>query len=279
MIGLSQPFQEKLLQSKDYRGFLDVFFKVSRGAKAAPLTYGELAKRAGFKSRSFLNEVVLGRRRLTSTSTEKVIHGLKLDSTWAKYLRLLVEYDEAQEEKKSELLENLERLRNVIRTRIQKKDTPREGLKKVLLKADFPEVYAALGSGDQAVHLTTVVARTDLPQDSVRKILNQMESVGLVTSEGDLYLPCLGALDLNQLGRDEFLKMDFFRACEKAKLRFDQQAAKQTALFTTQTYLVSEKKLPELRQRLSALVQDFVDTSEMPDGDTVAELVVALTHS
>jgi uncharacterized protein (TIGR02147 family) len=87
-----------LYQYVDYRLFLKERFEELQ-ARDATFSQRGLSRKAGIANPGFFNEVIKGRRRLSPAATEKMAKGLDLSASDAKYLALMVEYNEAREPK------------------------------------------------------------------------------------------------------------------------------------------------------------------------------------
>lgn len=92
------PTPIDLYQYQDYRRFLKERFEELQAHDPAFSQRG-LSRKAGIANPGFFNEVIKGRRRLSPAATEKMAKGLDLSVSDAKYLALMVEYNEARETK------------------------------------------------------------------------------------------------------------------------------------------------------------------------------------
>lgn len=50
-------------------------------------------------------------------------------------------------------------------------------------------------------------------------------------------------------------------------------------LFATQTFLVKPSSMEALSKELSRVVREFADSSDDEEGESIAEIVIALTHN
>lgn len=81
---------------EDYRRFLKDRFEELQ-SRDATFSQRGLSRKAGIANPGFFNEVIKGRRRLSPAATEKMAKGLALAPSEAKYLALLVEYNETRD--------------------------------------------------------------------------------------------------------------------------------------------------------------------------------------
>ena len=135
---------KNLLEASEYRGFLSVLY--THNKKQSPqFSYAYLAKRCHFSSKSFIKEVIDGKKRLSIESTHKIIEGLSLPSLWGKYFfNLVISDDKAPGAKPLAAQKELRRLRHKL---IEKKPlTVNENNSQLFQLTAWPHVYAALGS-------------------------------------------------------------------------------------------------------------------------------------
>lgn len=84
-------FAEELLAATDFRQFILCFFKRHPGRNfPEPLTYQRFADLAGFASKSFMADVIAGRKQLSKVSFEQTAVALKLNPDWREYLFFLI---------------------------------------------------------------------------------------------------------------------------------------------------------------------------------------------
>ncbi len=278
-------FETQLLNALDYREFLKTFFLKNRNCESPrALTYQEFANRAGFSSKSFMKEVIDGKKKLSPNSLEKVKVGLKLNGFWSDYFEGLIGSEEPSfqtakhskeyyEEKLSKLKKKFSKLKD------KKVLTSNSSLVQVFLETNFPEVYASLGDTDHGEEFNVIANRSKVETERLEAILQKMQESGLVLKKGNKYIPIAGALDISEIKSTEVYKMDFFRSIEKAKQRFQAQLSSDKALFMTQTFSVSESQLQEFKESLAILIEEFSAECESPQGDCVAEVVVSFTNN
>jgi uncharacterized protein (TIGR02147 family) len=280
-------FEKKLLGAEDYRSFLRLFFDKSLAReKPRPLSYRDFANRAGFSSKAFMRDIIVGKKRLTVASFERVSSALQLSSAWRSYLRHLVAAEEPKfrgpRESEREVRGKVESLRKELgvakRTLRHAKTSP---VIEVFLKENFPDVYASLGTQNEGATREEIAARSGLGLTRVTSILREMETAGLVdaVSLPGRYLAVAPALEAVNLKDQAIFQQDFKRALERARRRLNHQCASDKSLFMTQTFSVSLEKLPALKAELAELIARFAEASENPTGDTVSELLISFTNS
>jgi uncharacterized protein (TIGR02147 family) len=89
MTTLSPATTEDLLRTDDYREFLKDYLEKTR-IRNRPVNLADLARKAQFSSRSFVSDVLRGKRRITPSSLPRFKQALGLTGAWAQYFELLV---------------------------------------------------------------------------------------------------------------------------------------------------------------------------------------------
>lgn len=277
-------FIETLLIAPDFRQFLLCFFQKDHERRAPkPLSYQRFADLAGFASKSFMADVIAGRKQLTQSSFERTVLALKLNRTWREYLFYLIARDNAafrlnfsSEEIEAKITELN---RSLKAKRIIRHSSGDNSLVKAYLRPDFPEVYAALGTIDRGASFAEIQQRANIQETSLSPILEELVKVGLADMREGRYHPVASALAADELQGAMIFHEDFMRSLSKARRRFPEQAQTTSSLFITQTFSVSSAQLPEFKRELSRLITEFSDRIEEAEGDAVAEICVSFTHN
>lgn len=97
------PAPTDVYRYEDYRSFLKDRFEELQARDPAFSQRG-LSRKAGIANPGFFNEVIKGRRKLSLAATEKMARGLTLPPADAKYLSLMVAYNESRDPRMRESL-------------------------------------------------------------------------------------------------------------------------------------------------------------------------------
>ena len=273
-------FINKLLEARDYRAFLHCFFdKDIKRKKPVVLTLQKFATKANFSSRSFIRDVILGKKRLTRRSLPKVIKGLSLNSTWARFFETLVFLEEEDLRNENLQEEQLAKRLKKLRMQLGLLDAPEDNQRAytVLLNKNFPDIFAALGDESGAT-FEEIQSRTNLSERTVKNILSQMLRAKIIKLDTSHFIVTEQAIELVNLKDENLFKEDYLRALAKLRKRFKHQI-KGDSLFVTQTFSVQKKKIKEFKSQLNQLVSDFADEAEDPLGDCIFEITLGATHS
>lgn len=91
----------------DYREFLKDYYEEKKAASPV-FSYKSFANKAGFKTKSFLKMVIMGKKNLSDVSLQKVAQAIKLDPKATSYFEDLVAFNQAKSLKlRNQLLEKL----------------------------------------------------------------------------------------------------------------------------------------------------------------------------
>ncbi|HLP43435.1 MAG TPA: TIGR02147 family protein, partial [Fibrobacteria bacterium] len=138
--GESEP---NIYQYLDYRTFLTDRFRWLQ-TQDSSFSQRRLARVAGFANPGFFNEVIKGRRKLSSAAIERMGVGLSLDANGIEFLRVLVAFTDAKDsDEKGEAMRKLEFRRN--RRFFRRLN---QSQSKYYLDLNYPLVRAAIGVCD-----------------------------------------------------------------------------------------------------------------------------------
>lgn len=284
----NDEFKIKLLESPNYREFMRLFFiNRSNSEKPKRISFAEFARRCNFASKSYVNDIVLGRKKLTPNSFEKVAQGLKLNSTWTEYFKILVALQESDFQSPKKNSEYFRERHKKIKMQIQRSlstcqiSENESKYQRILLSPDFPEVYASLGELGEGAPWSVILKRSGLPQEHLKKVLEDFESIGLLKIDTMTahYVPSFVAIESYGLQATEIFRRDFFASLEKSRTRFHKQAKSTDSLFMTQTFSVKSQDLCGFKMQLAELIENFSAQAESPEGDCLAEVCLSFTNN
>jgi len=137
---VSEP---SIYQYLDYRLFIKDRFRWLQ-SRDPSFSQRKLARVAGFANPGFFNEVIKGRRKLSSAAIERMGEGLSLDGNGVEFLRVLVALTDAKDtEEKKAAMRKLEFRRN--RSFFRRLN---QSQSKYYLDLNYPLVRAAIGVCD-----------------------------------------------------------------------------------------------------------------------------------
>ena len=271
----------KYTQSECYRSFLMSFFR-HRVQLGKPLTYGALAQACGFKSRSFIRDVVLGGKRLTPVSLPKLRLGLKLPADEWRLFELLVHRDEPELFGVKSSKARIDQLITLARHRAESKHRndpillEKQGLDLLFKEAEFPLIYAALGEDEMGSSTARISKMTGVQLDRCERILKKMLHAGVASrSENGNYSAARSHLVLAGFGNSESFKAMFLASLEFLRGQATGMEKKKQCLFQQTSFSIPSEKVSVFKSELQKLILDFVVEQEDPQGERIATIIVA----
>lgn len=265
---------QKAISSLNYRQFLLEVLnsKETRGGLA------HLARRSGL-SRSFLSELVQGKKALSLRSFIKLSYGLGFHGDLKTFFTLLVS-QEIEEVRKTlptgvKTMNRLEQLRQRL---LQKA----EGKSQVgfqggpALSLDVFCIYAALGPLDSGATLAQIVDRTHFERAQVLRVLKLLCESKVVSKSGEHYVATERTLDLQELGEN----LGFIQAFSESTLELGkkaQQIAKSPKnLIFFSAVSIDPLKVTEVKDRLRSAILDVLDEFQDDEGLAVKKITLAM---
>lgn len=270
----------ELAEASDYRGFLSILYSTNK-KKSAQFSYAYIAKQCGFLSKSFVKEVIDGKKKMSLESAHKLIEGLSLPVTLGKYFLCLVSINDGQNNDRKNRQgsataeKELKRLRQSLLGKKAIITTNNED--KVFANMHWPIIYAALGSQEKGATLLEILQRTGLSETVILSTLNFMISELMISQKGRRYFVMAETAFFENLGKSQFFKKYYLQALSRLSERAQKNFSSQEELFYAMSMSINKAKIAEFRQDLSELLDKYTTEIEEPHGDRVASLVCGLT--
>lgn len=259
-----------ILQSTHYRELLRVALN-ERARTGRALSFAELSRRGGFRSRSFPRDVLGSTRGLTRESARRFAKAFGFPSVVSTYLYALVDLDREQESlelrKKAQVLQ----ARAIRKIRARTENAP----KNAFVLPEFSKVYAALGSPARGATLEEIEKRTKLSRKELLRTLEALIESQLVVEEEGRWKAKQNILLFDNLSKHEFFQKVFLRRLKNAQVLAQTQFQRDDALFWESTFSISSKRLPELRVRLREVLGRFIEEAEEFEGDQISSVAVS----
>ena len=261
-----------------YREFLKgTFGAIAETSRAGKFNYAAFARKAGFTSRGFAQEVLSGRKRLTTQSYPKFVKALALPVMLKPYFSLLVAKEEPELNgdglTETQIEENLKKLKERIKAEL--KLANREGtVAQVMFRHNhLLSIYSVLAKG---ATLEEISRRTSIHPATVERVLEHLVVQQVVEERSGRYHSVNPLLVFKGLPGDHPVRSTFLDTVEEMKKRATSQFEQH--LFLHAYFSVDRARLPELKKRLWDLMTEFVDQNGNDDGDGVAKMVLSLFH-
>jgi uncharacterized protein (TIGR02147 family) len=281
-----REFIDYLFKCTDHVSFLQGFFKFQETPNwqnPRPLSLQEFSLRAGYKTKSYIHEILHHKKKLPPTSVEKIAKGLKLNKWWSEYFKTLYERDtELSDHKNLTLkLKAIAQKIEINTSRLAKNSSSPtiDSLKDLYKNKFFPEVFASLGSPEKGASLIEMMNRTKLKNETILTVLDLMLKEKIVHQKNERYFLDQSFLDLDYINTQDYFILDFKRSVEKMYQRLEKQVQNEDALFMVQTFSIKQKSIPLLREKIAELIIEHAEEFEDPEGDAIAEICIGLTKS
>ena len=266
---------KKLLAScQSYQEFLAEFLRSQK------ISYSLFARRAGFRSRSFPRDIVLGKRTLTPRSLASFLSGFRFNALDKNYVQLLVCQSEASIRKALGIDEvTLQDQLSVARDKflqVQSK-TRKSSLNKnnrLLINELLKEpllifAYAALGTPDSVSTSHQICERLKKSQEDVDCLIKKLCKIGLCKEENGGFIPVSWHECFRDAGESSYFSQFFRAACSRGASRVVHHGSSSEELFFSSALLVNSSQLHELKEKLRALITAFIDDSISQEGQVV----------
>lgn len=265
---------ESFLAGQDFNALLKGALNLHY-AKRGKINLADFSRRAGFASRSYLSEVLTGKKGLSRDALTKIRTALKLPKPFLDVLEYSAyrEFAELkprhiQSEALAEKIEHAAALvKNIPATKTNLKVTPRYIRSSILYR-----VYAGLGSIEDGATLSDIMNRTGLPESTITSCLNAMKEFKIIEERQGRFLVKNTQLDVFGLTSRDGLSELVSDVCRDLRNNRDRiiDEPKNTIFYTA--FSTNEAKLPELKKRLQAAVFDVLDEFQVDDGDCVRQI-------
>jgi uncharacterized protein (TIGR02147 family) len=272
----SGPTTSPLWKTESYREFLSRSLHSVEGRKA---NLAAFSRKAGFASRGFMVDLLQGRKRLTARSLPKVTLALGLKGPLKNYFETLVALEEEDLRKKGESDQALKARLVKLRLRLEQggikaSSKALENSQDLFLSHHVFPIYAALGSLEKGASLEDILLRTGLPQRVVTSQLEILQKNDCVSMQDGVYRASELFLMSEKLGINAAFRAAFKHSTLEMGDRFEKERNSKEVLFYHGAFSTSRARLPELKEKLIALLNDFVEVEQVENGDKVQKLTL-----
>ncbi len=267
-----------LLRQTDYRAFLREALLIL-GQRSGRINYAAFSRKAGFASRSFPRDVIVGKRRMTLAALPKFVRGLNLRGDLRIYFQTLVFLEESDLNQNGSSKKELEAKLAKIRANAEslKHLKPASGALVVRYRR-WQEIFAALGETEVGASLSEIESRTRYSQAVCIEALSEMTKEGLVhhNPETQCFRAVKWHLNLEGLGRDQYFKQHMKYRMNQASLALETKLNSDEHLFFNSVWSIEKSRLPEFKAELRSLLLQFVENTEKSTGDELNQILVCM---
>lgn len=267
-------FQRELLKAKTFSSAVRLFSKRPKALElvASPrkVSYSQISKKMGLRSRSNVREVAEGLKNPSPAFLFSFCEAWKMTAAWKSFFYALhaLEITDSIRER-----ETLNQARQRIRKQLARKAFRGES-KNLLHSPSIPLVFAALGSVEQGSPLLEISKKTGLPAEKIDQILAELVAAGAAKVENGIAYPIGLHLVLETVGADEFFRRDTSHSLTIAKNRLN--LPNTNDYFFGSTFSIQEQDLPTLKDKLDILLKDYVSEAESSEGNRIVNLTAFL---
>ncbi|MGE3263401.1 MAG: TIGR02147 family protein [Bacteriovoracia bacterium] len=266
---------EKFLEARDPRAFLK-FIMDEKERDGRKLSFANLARMAGFASRSYPRDVLLGKKHLTAESASSFARALKLNADLAQYFILLVEKDNLLRTKAGVGQEKAEKQLQTIARRIRRKLVASSiNGNEVYSIADSSIVYASLGAPEKGATLEEVAQKCHLKLDKVRLVITKLVEIGLAREDRNRFFALSNHVAFESMKQNGDFQKIYVERLKAAIRKAETQFESNQNLFLESTFSISKESMPQFKAELRELLGRFVEEREVPEGTSVASLACA----
>lgn len=264
-----ESLKNLLLESGSHSEFLLAAFEAIQLLNPH-FNYSSVALQTGF-TRSYIRQVVLGKKKLTLRALEPIAKAFKLEADLEKYFQTLYRLDLARETAQGTLVKKLSGELAILRKSLT---TKKKSESKHLTSVHWPRVYASLGSEETGSTLPEILERSKVKKEEVLHVLTELEENNLVRiAGGNRYFPVCNHIDL---GKNFSYKKIFLHNYELLGKKAESDFTKKEDLFFSSVTCVRQEDLPELKAQFRELLLQFIDRSEIATGSTTVTFLAGL---
>jgi hypothetical protein len=236
-----------------------------------------LSRRAGFSSRSYIREVLDGKKRLALQSLPRFVRAFRLNKTAEALLACLVALEEQDANieglSRSQLQEQAESLRQKLRRRDGETKHRRDAFS---FGPQAVSIFAALGSPEKGADLAQIQSRSGVDEATCGLVLGELLRKGVIENRNDRYFVSDVNLDLSGLGKDLAFERLFGNVLNDLSKNYRKKLGSNEELLFYTAFSIRKDRLPEMKKRFRELLLEMIDTEQQDDGDAVVRSVFAL---
>jgi hypothetical protein len=276
----------ELVESLTYRDFLRIWMSEG-GRNGSKISYGEAAKRCGFKSRSYLSDLVHERRALSAKGLEQILVGLSnLPDLVIKCFQHLVFLEEIELRPDRMTKEKILSKLKVIRQRSKRLFTEEsklitfDSLEALVTNPNFHLCYAALGLDQSGESIRNIALKTGLSSLVIHSLLAEMCRKGFATvlsrrtHDEDLYIACDAHRVLESLTPNKAFHAFMINWLSFLLSKIEHHPPKKTDLYNLSTFRINSSDQSSLRHKIVNAVDSIVEDFESAKGDSLVSLSV-----
>lgn len=269
---------KKILLAQNTSAFLEAVVSAleerhGRGVKS------NISRKAGFSSRSYLTEIVAGKKGFSRDSLSRLKGALPLDKSWLRLFEYLAWLEDPKLRPPTlsvgELRQEIKNLRITLERQMSQKPGYKVAEPNIRRPQVF-QVYAALGDEKTGATLDEIEKRTGLRHHSICVALRQLVVSGAVLQNGDRYFAVAMKADALGVKEPEVLADLIHIICTDLQKRRVHIAKVPTNLTIYSAFSVRREQIPLLKDRLEAAIFEVLDEFQVDAGNQVQQVFLSM---
>lgn len=239
------------------------------------INLADFSRRAGFSSRSYVSELMAGKKGLSKDSIRRMREALRLPKNLGALMELLALRENPKLARSEASLKELELRITELRRKISEgtKPPPVRSVERMFSQPKVLQVFAALGSPSKGASRTQIAGRTGLNQASIGSALKILLSEGAAFEKDSKYYCTQNQIDLFGLKSKDGLKTLVTQACAEVQRKSESLLASRSNLMFYTTLSVDSHRLPSFRQHLKEAIYEVLDRYQNDEGDCVMQVL------
>lgn len=262
---------QRLVETKSYQQFLQVLLE-PRGASA------QLARRAGFNSRSYLSELMAGKKGLSQDSFNRIKTGMGLPRSLTQLFEALVYQSESQLRPARYSSEQIHDLISQALREIKTQPSPgnSELARACVRSPQVFQIYAALGLPSEGATLEEIMLRTSLSARQVKVHLKKLLERNIIVHQADRYYAPVSQADHLGIHETEDLSEMVKLVTQDIQKSRNEILKDANSLTVYSAFSVQKRNLPELKKKLQAAIYGVLDEYQDDRGNNVQQIFISL---
>ncbi len=270
----------RLLETQSYREFMRVLIQNESKKRNKNFNQSGFARKAGISSRSFLSEVLNGKKHLTNFSLPRVVKAFGISGHLARYFELMVSLEEPKVNylrlSKEQTHVKLETLKEKIRSRVLSYDVQSKAIN-VYSNYEVLRVYCSLGEKRSGREISEISKISKVSKDVCELVVEKLCKMGVANKVGSRFENTERHLMFSDLGSSESFKEIWLNThrevSEKALKSFDDPSS----YFFASVYSTSVRRFPELKKKLHEVMLDFCSSEQDDNGENLIAISLGMS--
>lgn len=268
-----------MMEAKDFLTFFQASLEYLY-RKKGKINVSDFSRRAGFRSRSYVGELIAGKKGLSEDALKKISRTLRLPRELSKILEAhaYLQFPELRPKtfRSAEALSGIEKLKASFLQRhsFMESEIIREP---VVSSTLVYRVYAALGSESQGATLKEICLRTSLEIREAQTALEVLAKFDLVSLREGRFYPKVSQVDFLGLKKADGLSK-LIEECARGLLKNKEKFAESPEnLFFYSAFSIDRRQSHAIKEKLREAILAVLDRYQVDDGDEVKEVLVAFS--